>query len=321
VGTGLIVGCSIVLAAAVVVGRGVEPVAAMLIVLSVLVAWHRWMLSWQVLLCLVVASVLFVPVGRYALAVRLPFGLEFYRLTVAMVLLVWVTSLLIDPRVRLRRTPLDGPVALIVAATLCSIAVNFGRVAPLASAVLKGVTLFLSFIIFFYFVASVVTSVSGVVAVTKFIVSGAAIVAAFAVVEQRTGFNVFDHVRVLLPFLQFDGPITITRYGVIRATASADHPIALGAFLAMCLPLGVALTRTGSILWSVPTVVTLVGIMATASRTPILAVAAATVVFLWLRPRDIRPLLPLVIPIAIVILTIQISSAGAPTSGPGSSMA
>ena len=239
-----------------------------------LVAWHRWILSWQVLVCLVIASVLFVPVGRYALAVKLPFGLEFYRLTVAIVLLVWVASLLVDPRVRLRRTPLDGPVALIVAASLCSVAVNFGRVAPLASAVLKGFTLFLSFIVFFYFIASVVTTASAVVAVTKFIVSGAAVVAAFAVVEQRTGFNVFDHVRTVLPFLQFDGSIDdwgAQRYGLIRATGSADHPIALGVLLAMCLPLGFALARSRSTLWSVPTVVTLVGMMATASRTPILA--------------------------------------------------
>ena len=40
-GSGLIVACSLVLAATVVVGRGVAPVAAMLIVLSALVAWHR----------------------------------------------------------------------------------------------------------------------------------------------------------------------------------------------------------------------------------------------------------------------------------------
>ena len=216
VGSGLIVACSLLLAATVVVGRGVEPVAAMLIVLSALVAWHRWILSWQVLVCLVIASVLFVPVGRYALAIKLPFGLEFYRLTVAFVLLVWVASLLVDPAVRLRRTPLDGPVALIVAASLCSVAVNFGRVAPLASAVLKSFTLFLSFIVFFYFIASVVSTVSAVVAVTKFIVSGAAVVAAFAVVEQRTGFNVFDHVRTVLPFLQFDASARVSGLYAVR---------------------------------------------------------------------------------------------------------
>ena len=74
---------------------------------------------------------------------------------------------------------------------------------------LKGVTLFLSFIIFFYFISSVVTSVAGVVVVTKFIVSGVAVVAFFAIVEQRTGFNVFDHVRSVFPFLQFEGSMTL----------------------------------------------------------------------------------------------------------------
>ncbi len=162
-GSGLIVACSLVLAAAVVVGRGVAPAAAMLIVLSVLVAWHRWILTWHVLLCFLIAVVLFVPVGRYSMAINLPFGLELYRIAVALVLLVWVASLLVDPRVRLRRTPLDAPVALIVAASLGSVAVNYGRVAPLAAAVLKGVTLFLSFIILFYFISSVVTTAAGVV--------------------------------------------------------------------------------------------------------------------------------------------------------------
>ena len=308
--SGLIVAGAMLLAATVVVGRGVMPTAAALIALSALVVWHRWILSWQVLVCGVIASVLFVPVGRYALAIQLPFGLEFYRLTVAFVLLLWVASLLVDPAVRLRRTPLDGPVALIVAASLCSIAVNFGRVAPLASAVLKSATLFLSFVVVFFFIASVVTTVSAVVAVTKFIVSGGAVVAAFAVVEQRTGFNVFDHVRTVLPFMQFEGAAGLQRYGLIRATGSADHPIALGVLLAMCLPLGFALARSRSTLWAAPTIVTLVGMMASVSRTPITAVIAAGVVFLWLRPWDLRPLLPLVIPMAILIKLVAPGSIG-----------
>ena len=203
---------------------------------------------------------LFVPVGRYSMAIPLPFGLELYRVAVALVLLVWMASLLVDPRVRLRRTPLDAPVALIVAASLGSVAVNFGRVAPLAPAVLKGVTLFLSFIIFFYFISSVVTSVASVVVVTKFIVSGVAVVAFFAIVEQRTGFNVFDHVRSVFPFVQFEGSITSVRFGLIRAVGSADHPIALGVLFAMALPLGVALARSLSRAWWVPTFVILIGV-------------------------------------------------------------
>ena len=71
--------------------------------------------------CFVLAIVLFVPVGRYSMAIPLPFGLELYRVAVALVLLVWAASLLVDPTVRLRGTPLDAPVALIVATTFASI--------------------------------------------------------------------------------------------------------------------------------------------------------------------------------------------------------
>ncbi len=323
VGSGLIVACSLLLAATVVVGRGVEPVAAMLIVLSALIAWHRWILSWQVLVCMVIASALFVPVGRYALAINLPFGLEFYRLTVAMVLLVWVGSLLVDPRVRLRRTPLDGPVALLVAASLGSVAVNYGRVVPLAGAVLKVVMLFLTFVILFYFISSVVTTTAGVVAVTQFFVSGVAVVAFFAIVEQRTGFNIFDHVRSVLPFLQFRGGASVYRYGLLRATGSADHPIALGVLFAMAFPLGLALAKSRSSVWWAPTSLILIAVLATASRTPVLAMATVAVVFLWLRPRDVVPLLPLMIPMLIVIKIVAPGSIGTlkeaflPSSGPG----
>jgi hypothetical protein len=300
-GSVAIAGGALVLAAAVVVGRGVQPAAALLIVLSAVIAWHRWMFSWYVLLCGVIGVVLFVPVGRYSMAIPLPFGLELYRVAVALVLLIWIASLLIDPSVRLRRTPLDAPVVLIVVASLSSVAVNFGRVAPLATAVLKALTLFLSFIIFYYFVSSVVKTVAGVIVITKFLVSGVAIVAFFAIVEQRTGFNIFDHVRSVFPFVRFEGSITSVRFGLIRAVGSADHPIALGVMFASALPPGIALAKGVSRVWWLPTFVILIGVLATASRTPILALMAATFAFAWLRPRDILPLLPLAVPMLIVI--------------------
>ena len=299
--TSLIVACSFALAATVVVGRGVQPVAAMLIVVSALVAWHRWILSWHVLLRLVIGVVLFIPVSRYSLPVNLPFGLEPWQVATALVLLVWGASLLVDPRVRLRRTPLDAPVALIVVASLGSIVANHGRVAPLVPAVLKGFTIFLSFVILFYFISSVVKTAAAVVAVTKFIVSGVAVVAFFSIVEQRTGFNIFDQVWRVFPFLQFHGPVTSLRYGLIRAIGSADHPIALGVLFAMAFPLGVALARSRSPAWWAPTSLIMIGVLASASRTPIIAIVVAVVALLWLRPRDVLPLLPLMIPMLIVI--------------------
>jgi hypothetical protein len=313
----------LLLAATVVVGRGVAPVAAMLILVSALVAWHRWLLTWQVLLCFLIAILLFVPVGRYSLAVSLPFGLELYRVAVALILLVWVAALLVDPSVRLRRTPLDGPIALLVAASLGSVAVNAGRVVPLASAVLKGLTVFLSFIILFYFISSVVTTVAGVVTVMQVIVSGVAVVAFFSIIEQRTGFNIFDHVRIIFPLLDFQGYEPNLRFGLLRAIGSADHPIALGGLFALAVPLGFALAKSRSPIWWAPTSMIIIGVLAAASRTPFLALVTATIVLLWLRPRDVVPLLPLTIPLLIVIKIVAPGSIATlkatilPSSGEG----
>jgi hypothetical protein len=300
-GTGLIAAGSLALAGAVVVGRGVVPAAALLIALSALVAWHHSILAWHSLLRLVLAIVLFIPVNRYTLPVELPFGLDLYRVAVALVMLVWLASLLVDPDVHLRRTPLDGPVGLIVAASLGSVAVNYGRVAPLASAVFKALIVFVSFIILYYFICSVVTTVAEVYRGAQFVVGSAAVIGFFAIVEQRTGFNVFDHVRNVFPFLQFQGGGLAFRDGLVRATGPADHPIALGVLFAMAFPLGFALAKSRSPVWWAPTSLILIGVLASGSRTPFLALVTAGIALLWLRPSDVRSLLPLAIPMLIVI--------------------
>ncbi len=300
-GLGVVAACAVMLAGTVVVGRGAQPVASLLIVVATLVAWHRALLRWRVLLLFVLAIVLFVPIARYSLPIDLPFGLEFYRLAVAFVLAAWVGSLLVDPKTRLRRSPFDRPIGLIVFATLGSVLVNVGRVLPLESAVLKSVTFFLSFILFYYFIISVVTSQAAVVRVTQFLVAGVACIAFFALVEQRTHFNVFDHLRVAFPFLEFQPLPPDVRYGLLRARASSQHPIALGVLFAMMVPLGLALAKSRSSRWWGPTLLIMCGLAGTASRTPILALVAAGFTLLWLRPRDVVRLLPLVIPMLIVV--------------------
>jgi polysaccharide biosynthesis protein PslJ len=287
--------------ASVLLGIGVETIAAIVALGTVLAAWHQTVLRWPAVVALLITIMLFVPIGRYSIPVDLPFGLELYRVAVAVVLVAWAGALLVDPGVRLRRSPFDVPLLIIVCATLGSLAVNVGRVAPLGSVVLKAITFFLSFVLVHYLLVSVVRSRHTVENLTKLLVAGSAGVAVFAIVEQRISFNIFDHVGKVFPFMQFNGAVEVDRFGLIRAIGPSAHPIELGVLLAMALPLGLALTFGSGLRWSIPTAVLAVGVMSAASRTPILVLVAAGLVLLWLQPRDVKRLLPLAVPLIVVV--------------------
>jgi polysaccharide biosynthesis protein PslJ len=297
----LVAGGFALIAASVLLQRGVAAIAAAVAVGMALAAWHATVLRWPVVVGLLLSIMLFVPIGRYSIPINLPFGLELYRLAVAAVLATWAGSLLVDPSVRLRRSPFRVPLIIILCATFGSIIVNIGRVMPLGSPVLKSVTFFLSFVFIHYFILSVIRSRRAIENATKFLVVGTATVSLFAIIEQRTQFNVFDHVGQVLPFLQFNGAVEAERFGLIRAVGSSSHPIELGVVLAMMLPLGLALGFGCGRRWWIPTGVLAVGVMAAASRTPILALTAAGLVLLWLRPSEVKRLLPLAIPLIIVV--------------------
>jgi hypothetical protein len=289
------------IAASVVMGRQTTTLAAVVAVGTMLVAWHQTLLRWPAVVGLLVSIMLFVPIGRYSIPVDLPFGLELYRVAVALVLAGWVAALLVDPSVRLRRSPFQVPLLIIMCATFGSLAVNVGRVAPLGSAVLKAITFFLSFVLVHYLLISVVRSKRTVENLAKLLVVGAAVVAAFSIVEQRAGFNVFDHVARVLPFLQFNGPVEADRAGLVRAVGSSAHPIELGVVLALAVPLGLALVFGSGRRWWIPTAVLAIGVMSAVSRTPILVLVAAGLVLLWLQPRDVKRLLPMVVPLVVVV--------------------
>jgi polysaccharide biosynthesis protein PslJ len=289
------------IATSVLLGIGMPTIAAVVALVTVLATWHQTVLRWPVVVALVISIMLFVPIGRYSIPVDLPFGLELYRVAVAVVLAVWAGAILVDPSVRLRRSPFEVPLLIIVCATLGSLAVNVGRVTPLGPAVLKSITFFLSFVLFHYLIVSVVRSRRTVENLTKLLVAGTAGVAVFAIVEQRISFNIFDHVGRVFPFLHFNGPVEADRFGLIRAVGSSAHPIELGVLLAMSLPLGLALTFGYGHRWSIPTAILAVGVMSAASRTPILVLVAAGLVLLWLQPRDVKRLLPLAVPLIIVV--------------------
>src|SRR4051794_7114703 len=93
-------------------GSRVQVVAPVLGAIAVLAVGYRMLLSWRSLLIITFLVILLIPIRRYTLPSGLPFHLEPYRLIVALISIFWLTSLLIDRRVRLRGTPIDGPLLL-----------------------------------------------------------------------------------------------------------------------------------------------------------------------------------------------------------------
>jgi hypothetical protein len=179
----------------------------------------------------------------------------------------------------------------------------------ISGAVTKDLLFLLSFFLLFYFSASVVKTPLDIHMCLKTLVAGAGAIAFFAIVERRTGYNVFNHLHGLLPGLRFEGGIGatgISRGGRLRVYGPAQHPIALGAMLVMMIPLSIYLARQmGNRLWYGVTGILLLGTVSTVSRTSVMMLVAVGVVSMSLRPALIKPvataLLPALIAVHIVV--------------------
>lgn len=292
-----------VLAVAVVSGMPVVTVAPILALLTVCAVSYRVLLRWEVLLASLIVVILFIPIRRYELPGSLPVNLEPYRLLVAFILVGWLASLLVDPAVRLRRTGFDLPVAVIAFAALGSIVVNGGRVAGVSSDVMKDLTFLASFLLLLYVIGSVVRDTATIDTLIMFLVGGGAIVAVLSLIESNTGFNIFNHLGSAVPLLDVvDIPEAEGRGARLRVTASAQHPIALGAAFVMLLPLATYLGRhapRARLWWWASAAVLFLGAVATVSRTSIVMLVVVGIMFLRLRPVETKRLWPIVLPILI----------------------
>jgi hypothetical protein len=271
-------------------------------VLAVAVVLSPPAVSWRVLLLSVVAIVLFIPIRRFAFPGSLPIQLEPYRLLVGLVLLAWMGSLLVDARVRLRRTGLEGPLLVICIAVFGSIIVNSGAVSDAPTEVLKSAMFFVSFVLFFYFVTSVVRTERDVEMLIAAVVVGSALVAVASVVEYQTAFNVFANMDKIpgiesIPTFSQEDP----RGGHPRAYGSAEHPIALGALFVVVFPLAVYLAIKKRGIWWLPVVVLPVGVMTTLSRTGAVMLVIVAVVYAILRPETLRRMIPVLLIGAVAI--------------------
>jgi polysaccharide biosynthesis protein PslJ len=282
----------------------VGPVAMAVTLVAVLAVGYRSLLQWRWLVAALILVILLIPIKRYRIQADLPFELEPYRIAVALIAAAWFSSLLIDPRVRLRTTGFEGPLAIILLAAVGSVITNSSRITALAvdDKVLKGLTFLASFMLVVYLIASVVRTRRNVDLMLKVLVGGGAAVALLAVIEARTGFNLFDRLGGL-PFLDLSSTVELNeRGGRLRAYGPAQHPIALSAALVVLIPPGIYLAWSGrDRRWWIAVFLLALGALTTMSRTGVVMLIVVAVVFLWLRPRETKRLWPLLVPALVVV--------------------
>ena len=280
--------------------RVVAPVCVVVIGVAV---FYRRLVAWHSLVGLIVVVILFIPIRSYTLPSSLPFNLDPYRVAVAFVCLGWISSLLIDRRVRLRGTPVDGPLLLFAVAIVASLFANRYRFAAVEPDVIKSLLFFASFFLVVYLVSSVVRRPRELDFLIKLLVGGGTIVAVFALVESHTGYNVFNHLTAIAPFLHQAAVVPDKYRGArLRVYASAQHPIALACALTMLAPLAVYLAiRTGHRRWWVAAALLLIGSLSAVARTDLTMILAIVVVYVWRRPRQMKRLWPAIIPMLAVV--------------------
>jgi hypothetical protein len=294
------------LAVALVSGSNFRILAAALAVVVVATAFRDHLFAWHSLVALTILVILVVPIRRYTLPTALPFNLELYRVVIAAVALAWLSSLLIDPRVRFRRSGLEAPLTVFVVTIMLSILANLSRVHAAGSIFTKSITFFLSFLVFFYVIVTVVRRPREIDFLVRTLVVGGAVLGVLAIVERRTGYNAFNHLRSVLPFLEVDwqgqNASDIERGGRLRVYGSAQHPIALGAVFAVLLPLALYRARvSGQRRWWLALVLIGFGLLTAQSRTAILMLLALAAVFLALYPKDMIRLWPLLLVLPFVV--------------------
>jgi O-Antigen ligase len=268
------------------------------------IGFHRVFLAWQALLAALLAVIFFVPVGRYQLPVHLPFSLDIYRFVAILIALAWITSLLIDQRVRLRMGFMGPPILVVLIVTLLSDIANLARVQSVGSVTVKRLSYFASFALIYFLFVSLVRSTRLVQYLIRVCVTMGAVLALFGLLEFTTGYNAFSHFATVLPLQAESLPLSLLHPGGgrLRVLASAESPIALGALLVLLLPLAAYLwSTTRQRRWLAAALGLLLGNFATESRTSVVMLVVEILVLIRLRPRFVMGMWPFVVPLLLAI--------------------
>jgi O-antigen ligase/polysaccharide polymerase Wzy-like membrane protein len=291
------------LIAAVASNTAVAKVSPLLALIAVLAACASAFFRWTNMLAAVILVILVIPIRRYALPGHLPFNLEPYRLLVTIVVAMWALSLLVDRKVRLRSSGLEGPLALLFFAIFGSLLMNLSRFSSVETYAVKQLTFFISFVLVLYVVVSVARSFEALDFLIRVLTAGGAIVGATTIWESRTGYNVYNHLSAVIPVLHLVDIPTIGQDGRgDRAYASAQHAIPLGAALVLLIPLAIYLAqRSGHRRWSLCGGLLVIGSLATYSRTSVLMLVSMALVYAKLRPQSLRRFWPALVPALLAI--------------------
>ena len=265
-------------------------------------------LTWRTGIVVLILVIWLIPIRNYRLPVDLPFGLEVYRLIIMALTLTWLAAAI--ARGGTIRAGGHGRAAFLLGATtIAALVVNIGTIrdAGLQTEALKSVSVSLSFLLAFVLVCTTIETMADVNAVIIAIVLGGSIVAIAAIYESRSLHNYFNDLGDWIPFLDYQGHgAEATRASRLRVRASAQHPIALGAALAMCVPFALYLARRAATrgrfwLWVLLAFVLLTGSLSTLSRTVVVMLVAMTALALWIRRRAVLRLWPLLIAVPLLV--------------------
>ena len=268
-------------------------------------------MRWRSLLILIIGVVFLIPIKRYTLPASLPFNLDPYRLTIGLIAVGWFTSLMISPGQRIYKTGLAAPLWGLLIVDILSIVVNAPTLASsnLVGLSVKSLTFELSFFILFIYAVNVIRSREDIDKVLRVMVTLGAIVALEVVYEYRSGTNLFNDVGKFLPILHqvplaqlgLD-PTELAREGALRAYGSAEDPIECSAFLAMLVPLGLYLyTTTKQRRWLFATLILILGVAGTLSRTGVLMLVVIGIVYFQKRRKASVRALPALLPAILII--------------------
>ena len=295
---------------------------------SLVFLWSQLWWSWRSLITLLLAVIWFIPIKRYGFPFHLPFDVEPYRVLVAFLVVIWVVALLIDRRVRLRAGKIGISVIAFLVVVLVSIAANYRYVEGenLEIYILKSLSFFLSFVLIYLLLVSITRTRDDLDVFVKVFVVFGAIVGGSGIIEYRTGYNIFNHLSQVFPFLTFAGPLNIAALGrgdSLRVYGPAQHPIAYAAALTMVFPLAVYVARSArSSLWWLAVFFVGMGVVAALSRTGVTMFVASLGVLWRYRPADIRRLLPrlllagMIVSIALPRALGTLADSLFPTGGP-----